>query len=381
MTRTRVVVFFGTRPEAIKLAPVVRVLEATGAFETLIINTGQHQEMLEPILRSLDLTAHLDLRVMRAEQSLADLTARLLVACDLMLTQFAPSVALVQGDTTTAFAAALACFYRKIGVAHVEAGLRTHRLDAPFPEEMNRVLSARLCDLHFAPTERAKRNLLAEGVAEKQIEVTGNTVIDALLAEVERQKRPDVRAGIEATLAQALGARGRPYLLVTGHRRENFGRPLRELCAALAMLATRYADHDIVYPVHLNPNVRETVHAVLRNASNVKLVEPLPYPEFVALMRDCRLVLTDSGGIQEEAPSLGKPVLVMREATERPEGIEAGTVRLVAPEATAIVRDVSHLLDDRAAYERMALAANPYGDGRASQRIVARLVQHAGARG
>jgi UDP-N-acetylglucosamine 2-epimerase (non-hydrolysing) len=373
MHRPRVAVFLGTRPEAIKLVPIVRALRSAGDVEVVVVNTGQHREMLDPIVRSLELEPDHDLKVMLAGQSLGDLTARLLTACDGVLQTIAPRLALIQGDTTTAFAAALACFYRRVLVGHVEAGLRTHRRDAPFPEEMNRALISRLCELHFAPTARARQNLLAEGIAEAQIEVTGNTVIDALLAEVARQNQPEVRASVAASLQGSLGGSTRPFLLVTGHRRENFGRPLRELCTALSTLAARFGDHDIVYPVHMNPNVRGTVHAALAGAPNVKLIEPLPYPEFVALLRDCRLVLTDSGGIQEEAPSLGKPVLVMRSATERPEGIEAGTVRLVEPDAAAIVRDVSELLTDPAAYDRMALASNPYGDGRASERIVLRL--------
>jgi UDP-N-acetylglucosamine 2-epimerase (non-hydrolysing) len=373
MSRPRVAVFLGTRPEAIKLVPIVRALRSAGDVEVVVVNTGQHREMLDPITRSLELEPEHDLGVMRAGQSLSDLTVRLLAACDEVLRAIAPRLALIQGDTTTAFAAGLACFYRRVLVGHVEAGLRTHRRDAPFPEEMNRTLLSRLCELHFAPTARAKQNLLAEGVAEAQIEVTGNTVIDALLGEVARQRQPDVRASVAASLEGSLGGSTRPFLLVTGHRRENFGRPLRELCEALATLAARFGDHDIVYPVHMNPNVRDIVHSRLGGAPNIKLIEPLPYPEFVALLRDCRLVLTDSGGIQEEAPSLGKPVLVMRSATERPEGIEAGTVRLVQPDAAAIVRDVSELLADQAAYDRMALATNPYGDGHASERIVLRL--------
>jgi UDP-N-acetylglucosamine 2-epimerase (non-hydrolysing) len=373
MSRPRIAVFLGTRPEAIKLAPIVRALERGHDLDVVVVNTGQHREMLDPILRSLGLEPDHDLNVMRPDQSLSHLTGRLLAACDEVLATIAPDAALIQGDTTTAFAAGLACFYRGVLVGHVEAGLRTHRLDAPFPEEMYRTLIARLCELHFAPTERAKQNLLEEGIAASQIEVTGNPVIDALLVEVARQNEARARATVEANLRHVLGTSGRPFVLVTGHRRENFGRPLHELCAALATLAARFSDHDIVYPVHLNPNVRDTVHAALAGTPNVKLVEPLPYPEFVALMRDCRLVLTDSGGIQEEAPSLGKPVLVMREATERPEGVAAGTVRLVQPEAAAIVRDVAELLTNRSAYDRMALAANPYGDGRAGERIALRL--------
>jgi UDP-N-acetylglucosamine 2-epimerase (non-hydrolysing) len=345
------------------------------------VSTGQHRELLEPVVRSLGLVIQQDLAVMRAEQSLAELTARLLVACDGVLAHTQPALALVQGDTTTAFAAALACFYRGVAVGHVEAGLRTFNPASPFPEELNRQLAARLVALHFAPTERARRNLLAEGIADASIAVTGNTVIDALHAEVARQARPEVKAAVEAQLLRALGARGRPLVLVTGHRRENFGRGLSELCSALLELARRFEDHDFVYPVHLNPQVYEPVHARLGGTRNVKLIAPRAYDEFVALLHACRIVLTDSGGIQEEAPSLGKPVLVMRTSTERPEAIEAGTVRLVEPNAEHIVREVSLLLTHPDEYERMARATNPYGDGRAAERIVARLQGYLHARG
>jgi UDP-N-acetylglucosamine 2-epimerase (non-hydrolysing) len=298
-----------------------------------------------------------------------------------VLARIEPDFALVQGDTTTALSASLACFYRRISVGHVEAGLRTHRRWAPFPEEVNRTLVSRLCELHFAPTERAKQHLLAEGIPSDRIAVTGNTVIDALQTEVARQRRPEVKSELAESLARSVGASpDRPFVLVTGHRRENFGRPLEELCAALVRLAARFADHDFIYPVHLNPMVRDTVHRELGRASNVRLIEPLPYAEFVALMRGCRIVLTDSGGIQEEAPSLGKPVLVMREATERSEGVDAGTLRLVDADADVIVSEVSRLLGDEAAYAQMAHAANPYGDGRAADRIIERLRLHLGAR-
>jgi UDP-N-acetylglucosamine 2-epimerase (non-hydrolysing) len=374
MTPVRIAVFIGTRPEAVKLSPVVRALQAAAELEPIVINTGQHRELLEPTLRSLELDVAHALDVMRPDQKLADLTARLLVACDDVLGRVAPQLAVVQGDTTTVLAACLACFYRRIPVAHVEAGLRTHDPSSPFPEELNRAIAARLCSLHFAPTERAKANLLAEGIAPERISVTGNTVIDALLAELERQRRPEPRAAVERELEAALGSvTGRPIVLVTGHRRENFGRGLEQLCAALAALATRFEHHDFVYPVHLNPNVRELVHERLRGLSNVKLIAPLAYAPFVALMQACHIVLTDSGGIQEEAPSLGKPVLVMRDTTERPEAVEAGTVRLVEPSAERIVQEVTLLLTDRAAHARMASRANPYGDGHAAARIVERL--------
>jgi UDP-N-acetylglucosamine 2-epimerase (non-hydrolysing) len=312
---------------------------------------------------------------MRPNQTLSELTARLLVGLDELLGRVMPDLGLVQGDTTTVLAASLACFYRRIPVAHVEAGLRTGDRYSPFPEELNRSLTTRLCTLHFAPTEQARDNLLAEGIDPAHIETTGNTVIDALHAEVARQAQPEARAQIEANLRTALGAYPpvRPLILITGHRRENFGRGFEQICAALAELARRFPDHDWVYPVHLNPNVLEPVRERLGAVPNVRLLAPLAYGEFVALMRACRLVLTDSGGIQEEAPSLGKPVLVMRDSTERPEGVAAGTVQLVGADQTQIVEGVSLLLRDPDAYSRMALATNPYGDGHAAERILARL--------
>jgi UDP-N-acetylglucosamine 2-epimerase (non-hydrolysing) len=378
MTSTRIAIFMGTRPEAIKMAPVIRALAAAPDFEPIVINTGQHREMLDQVAQLFELEVHHDLAIMRPNQQLADLTARLLVACDELLRTVKPSIALVQGDTTTVLAASLSCFYLRIPVGHVEAGLRTGDRWSPFPEEMNRTLASRLCSLHFAPTELSKRNLLAEGIPETQISVTGNTVIDALHSEVERQQSPAVQAQIRESLARALGApmSTRPFVLITGHRRENFGHGFEQICAALAALAKRFQEHDFIYPVHLNPNVQGPVHEQLGSIPNIKLIGPQPYSEFVALMHACRLVLTDSGGIQEEAPSLGKPVLVMRDTTERPEGVQAGTVRLVAPQAERLVEEVSRLLTDRGAYDAMALAANPYGDGKAAGRIVERLRRH-----
>jgi UDP-N-acetylglucosamine 2-epimerase (non-hydrolysing) len=375
MPTPRIAVFMGTRPEAIKLAPVIRALEMAPDFASLVVSTGQHREMLDQVARLFGLPIHTDLAVMRPNQGLAELSARLLESCDAFLRSETPDFALVQGDTTTVLAAALACFYRRIPVGHVEAGLRTFDRWSPFPEEMNRTLATRLCTLHFAPTELARSHLLAEGVPARLISVTGNTVIDALHAEIARQQAPAVRAEIESNLAAVLGPRApeRPFVLITGHRRENFGAGFAQICEGLAALARRFPDHDFVYPVHLNPNVRQPVHEQLGQIGNVLLIPPQPYSEFVALMHACRLVLTDSGGIQEEAPSLGKPVLVMRNTTERPEGVTAGTVKLVEPNAARLLEETSHLLTDTAAYQRMALAANPYGDGHASERIIARL--------
>jgi UDP-N-acetylglucosamine 2-epimerase (non-hydrolysing) len=381
MPATRVAVFLGTRPEAIKLAPVIRALEQAPDFEPIVVSTGQHREMLDQVARLFGLRIQHDLAVMRPNQSLPELTARLLSACDALLEQLQPELALVQGDTTTVLAAALACFYRRVPVGHVEAGLRTYDRWSPFPEEMNRTLATRLVTLHFAPTEQARDNLLREGIEPGQVCVTGNTVIDALQAEVARQSEPSVQAQITAQLARELGVfpPARPLVLITGHRRENFGRGFEQICDALAELARRFPDHDFVYPVHLNPNVQAPVQARLGGIPNIRLMAPQPYSEFIALMQRCRVVLTDSGGIQEEAPSLGKPVLVMRNTTERPEGVQAGTVQLVGAEASAIVDGVSRLLRDPAAYARMAQAANPYGDGRASGRILERLRAHLSA--
>jgi UDP-N-acetylglucosamine 2-epimerase (non-hydrolysing) len=381
MPTTRVAVFLGTRPEAIKLAPVIRALERAPDFDPIVISTGQHREMLDQVARLFGLRIQHDLAVMRPNQALAELTARLLGACDELLARVQPDLALVQGDTTTVLAASLACFYRRIAVGHVEAGLRTFDRWSPFPEEVNRTLATRLATLHFAPTELARDNLLREGISPDQVSVTGNTVIDALHAEVARQRDPSVRAEIAAQLTQALGSfpLTRPSVLITGHRRENFGRGFEQICGALVLLAQRFVDHDFIYPVHLNPNVQGPVQAVLGQIANIRLIAPQPYSEFVALMQCCRLVLTDSGGIQEEAPSLGKPVLVMRNTTERPEGVAAGTVRLVGAESAAIVDGVSQLLQDSDAYARMAQAANPYGDGQAAERILTRLRAHVAA--
>jgi UDP-N-acetylglucosamine 2-epimerase (non-hydrolysing) len=322
--------------------------------------------------------AHLD--VMRPGQSLAGLTAALMTKTEAWLAADAPDMALVQGDTTTVLVTALACFYRRIPVGHVEAGLRTGDITSPFPEEANRRLAAPLVALHFAPTETARRALLAEGVADADIEVTGNTVIDALLMEVAQQARPRVRAEVEARLGALLGPGGdiAPLVLVTGHRRESFGEGIRQICEAILALARRYPAHRFVYPVHPNPHVKEHVERLLGGQPNVRLIPPQGYREFVALMSRARLILTDSGGVQEEAPALGKPVLVMRDTTERLEGVRAGTAVLTGPHAASIVRHAVRLLEDEEAWQAMARAANPYGDGRAALRIAARVRAHLG---
>ncbi len=377
MTAKRnILVFMGTRPEAVKLAPVVAALRATDDFRCTVVATGQHKEMFRQVADTFGFAVDADLDVMRPNQSLAGLTARLLDGIDGWLDTAKPDMALVQGDTTTVLAASLACFYRRIPIGHVEAGLRTGNIWSPFPEEANRKLATPLVALHFAPTEAARTSLLREGVAEETISVTGNTVIDALRIEVARQVSDvTIRAGIEYDLGQLLGADWAdwPTVLITGHRRENFGDGIEQICRAIAVLAERFPDHRFVYPVHLNPNVLTHVNRLLGGLSNVRLIAPQNYRNFVALMARCRLVLTDSGGVQEEAPSLGKPVLVMRDTTERPEGVTAGTALLTGPNAPAIVEHAIRLLTDETAYRLMATARNPYGDGHAADQIVERI--------
>jgi len=374
--RRRIAVFMGTRPEAIKLAPVVAALRADGDFRCEVVATGQHKEMFRQVAETFEMAVDADLDVMRPDQTLAGLTSRLMEAIDGWLERGKPDLALVQGDTTTVLTSALACFYRRIPIGHVEAGLRTGNIWSPFPEEVNRRLATPLVSLHFAPTDAAREALRREAVPEDGIEVTGNTVIDALLMEVGRQERePALRARVDEELGSLVGADWAtvPFVLVTGHRRENFGEGIAQICEAIATLAHRFPDHRVVYPVHLNPNVHVHVNRLLGGLANVKLIPPQGYRNFVALLRRSRLVLTDSGGVQEEAPSLGKPVLVMRDTTERPEGVAAGTALLVGPRAAAIVEHATRLLTDRTAYEAMARARNPYGDGKAAGRIVERI--------
>ena len=373
MTKARIAVFVGTRPEAIKMAPVIKALEKTEGLEPVVVSTGQHREMLCQVVDLFGLPIHHTLDVMQPDQTLAGLSSRLLAAIDGSLEAIRPEMALVQGDTTTVLMAALACYYRHVPIGHVEAGLRTGDIHSPFPEEANRKLASPLVTLHFAPTQGAADNLLREGIPPSSIHVTGNTVIDALFMEVERQRRPDVRDAISGRLDELLGAerQKRPYVLVTGHRRENFGGGFDEICDALARLADLFADHDFIYPVHLNPNVQKPVYQRLAGRPNIRLVSPQAYAEFVTLMHGSRLILTDSGGVQEEAPSLGKPVLVMRDTTERPEAVAAGTVELVGARADRIVERVTAILGDADLYRRMSEAINPYGDGQAAGRIVA----------
>jgi UDP-N-acetylglucosamine 2-epimerase (non-hydrolysing) len=371
----RVAVFMGTRPEAIKLAPVIAALRRSKHLTPVVVNTGQHRELIDQVIELFEIAVEHDLQIMEPNQTLASLTARLVTRIDEVLAQVQPAMILVQGDTTTVLAAALASFYRRVPVGHVEAGLRTGNLWSPFPEEANRKLATTLTTLHFAPTREAQANLLREHVPSDRIFVTGNTVIDALLAEVERQKSAGLRGTLNERLTQQIGAGfpERPFVLVTGHRRENFGQGFEQICAALLELATKFSDHLFIYPVHLNPNVQGVVRRTLGEVTNIRLIDPQPYREFVAMLDQCRMVLTDSGGVQEEGPSLGKPVLVMRDTTERPEGVAAGTVRLVGTDATTIVSEVSRLLTDEDAYRKMSEAMNPYGDGHAAGRIVAAI--------
>jgi len=380
--RKKVLVFMGTRPEAIKLAPVVAALRSSPDLECTVVATGQHKEMFRQVADQFGIAVDADLDVMRPNQTLARLTARLMDGIDGWLETSPPEMALVQGDTTTVLVAALACFYRRIPVGHVEAGLRTGNIWSPYPEEVNRRLSTPIVALHFAPTETARRALLREGVSDETITVTGNTVIDALRMEIDVQRSDErVRAGIERELGEILGSDWDrvPFVLITGHRRENFGEGIEQICEAIATLARRFPDHRFVYPVHLNPNVHVHVNRLLGELSNVRLVPPQGYRNFVALMSRCRLLLTDSGGVQEEAPSLGKPVLVMRDTTERPEGVEAGTALLTGPKAVAIVEHATRLLTDAGAYQAMAAARNPYGDGYAAERIRDRIRRYFGS--
>ena len=373
---------FGTRPEAIKMAPLVKAFEEDSSdFETIVCVTGQHREMLDQVLNIFDIRPSFDLNIMKQGQDLYDVTSRVLIGMRDVLDKAQPDVVLVHGDTTTSTAAALAAFYRQIPVGHIEAGLRTYDIYSPWPEEMNRQLTGRIATWHFAPTSLSRENLLRENLDESHIVVTGNTVIDALYRVVEKIKKDKLLESelIEFLLqsgydTKRLSERKRRLVLITGHRRENFGEGFLSMCKAIKCLAERYPNVDFVYPMHLNPNVRKPIHDVfgddLQNLDNMFFIEPLEYLSFVFLMEKSSIVLTDSGGIQEEAPGLGKPVLVMRDTTERPEALSAGTVRLVGTNFNAIVDAVSELLDNAAIYEQMSKAINPYGDGHACERIV-----------
>ena len=363
----KVLTVFGTRPEAIKMAPVVKALAADSAFDAKVCVTGQHRHMLDQVLELFGIRPDFDLDLMQPDQDLFDISCRVMNGMRDVFRQWRPDMVLVHGDTTTSFAASLSAFYARIRVGHVEAGLRTYDKYSPWPEEMNRRLTGSLADLHFAPTSAARLNLLQESVPDAAIHVTGNTVIDALL-DVARRLQGD--AGLRGEMEKRFGFLdpAKRLVLVTGHRRENFGPGFENICRALADIAAR-GDVQIVYPVHLNPNVQDPVRRILAETRDVFLLEPLDYLPFVYLLDRSALVITDSGGVQEEAPSLGKPVLVMREATERPEAVEAGTVRLVGADRAKIIREARRLLDDESARQAMSRVHNPYGDGKAAQRI------------
>ncbi len=363
---------FGTRPEAIKLAPVLQELQRSSEITSRVCVTAQHREMLDQVLEIFGIRPDYDLNLMRPNQSLYQLTADALVALESVIRQEKPDILITQGDTTTAFVASLAAFYAQIKIARVEAGLRTFQKYSPFPEEINRVLADALADLHFAPTERAKQNLLREGISPEKIFVTGNTVIDALLYVWARVRDRDLSMGfsISKEIFSQIERGDKKLVLVTGHRRESFGKDFENICLGLKKIAESHPNVIVIYPVHLNPNVRAPVHKILGQTDRVFLIEPLDYEKFVWLMGRAHLILTDSGGIQEEAPALGKPVLVMRKVTERPEAIEAGTAKLVGTDAEAIFQEATQLLEDRGAYEQMARAVNPFGDGHAAERIV-----------
>ena len=372
----KILLVFGTRPEAIKMAPLVKALQKdTEHFETRVCVTAQHRQMLDQVLEVFGITPEYDLNIMAPNQDLYDITAKVLLGLREVLKDFRPDTVLVHGDTTTSMAASLAAFYMQIPVGHVEAGLRTYYMLSPWPEEMNRQVTDRICTYYFAPTEQSRANLLQENIDAKKIFITGNTVIDALLMAVDIIS---TTAGVKEKMAKELQEKGytvgdREYILVTGHRRENFGDGFLHICKAIKELAALHPEMDIVYPVHLNPNVQKPVYELLSGLSNVYLISPLDYLPFIYAMQHSTLLLTDSGGVQEEAPSLGKPVLVMRDTTERPEAVEAGTVKLVGTDAEAIVSNVTALLQDKEMYKRMSETHNPYGDGQACERIIAAL--------
>lgn len=361
----KISIVFGTRPEAIKLIPVIIELKKYSNFDVNICVTAQHREMLDQVLEIFDIVPDVDLDLMQPNQSLSKLTAKVISSIDDYFKSYQPDLVLVQGDTTTVLAVSLVAFYHKIKVGHVEAGLRTFKKFSPFPEEMNRVLTSRIAELHFAPTKISLNNLVNEGIPKDNIFVTGNTVIDALFLAIEKVKvrKPIIEGLIELETLK-------PYVLITGHRRENFGEGFINICEAISFLADKYPDHHFIYPVHLNPNVQEPVKKILGDKKNIKLLKHQTYLPFISLMMNSEIILTDSGGVQEEAPSLGKPVLVMRDNTERPEALTAGTVKLVGTDKVKIISEVSTLIDDKDAYAKMANAINPYGDGKASNRIL-----------
>lgn len=370
----RILTVFGTRPEAIKMAPLVKELQKHDEIDSRVCVTAQHREMLDQVLSLFEINPDYDLDIMKHGQTLQSITADILQDLTIVLEEFQPDYILVHGDTSTTFAASLAAFYKKINIGHVEAGLRTGNLYSPWPEEANRCLTSVLSNLHFAPTEESRNNLLRESIKEDNIVVTGNTVIDALLMVSDKLQEPELKEQMEQLFPFA--STDNPMVLVTAHRRENHGQGIRNIGSAVQQLAETYPEVQFVLPLHMNPNVRQPLTELLSDKDNVHLIEPQEYLPFVYLMSRAKFILTDSGGVQEEAPSLGKPVLVMRDTTERPEAVAAGTVKLVGSDTNEIVRNCCELLDNEQAYQRMALARNPYGDGQASQRIVSKLLRN-----
>lgn len=371
--KKKVLSVFGTRPEAIKMAPIIKALEKSSNHSSVVYLTGQHREMLDQMVELFDLNVDYKMDIMTLNQTLSSITSSIISNLDIIVKKEKPDWLLVQGDTSSCFAAALVGFYNKVKVGHVEAGLRTYNLNSPFPEEANRQLVSKISTLHFAPTNAAKINLESEGVSQKSIIVTGNTVIDSLLWVKDRIKWQNQWKYHFKNATKVL-ENNKDYIIVTGHRRESHGQGFLNICEALKSLAIKYPHWDFVYPVHLNPNVYKPVSRLLKNLKNIYLIEPLDYEPFVYLLNRCKLVLTDSGGIQEEAPTLGKPVLVMRDTTERPEGISSGTSRLVGTEVKSIIDNVSTLIDDKKEYQTMSRSNNPYGDGKASKKIINELV-------
>lgn len=371
--KTKILFVFGTRPEAIKLAPIINEFKNNSEeFSTVVCVTAQHRQMLDQVLKLFGIIPDYDLNIMKANQTLSDITTSAMTGIGAVIEKEAPGAVIVQGDTTTTFAGSLAAFYNKVPVVHIEAGLRTHNKYSPFPEEINRKLSTQIADLHLAPTESARQNLLRENIDPEKVLVTGNSVIDALLTVVRKQSSRDEQlkwteffAGFNVSFSGE-----RKMILVTGHRRENFGSGFENICNALKEVALKRPDIDLVYPVHLNPNVQQPVKAILKGIKNIYLIPPLDYEPFVFLLSKANIILTDSGGIQEEAPSLGKPVLVLRDTTERPEGVQAGTVLLVGTDKNRIADETLRLLDDKGAYSAMSTAHNPYGDGQAAKKTI-----------
>ena len=368
----KVLLVFGTRPEAIKMAPLVKAFEKENSIETKVCVTAQHREMLDQVLDMFDIKPDFDLNIMKSGQDLYDITSKVLLGLRDIFEEFKPDIVLVHGDTTTCSSASLAAFYSKIKVGHIEAGLRTHNIYSPFPEEANRLITGVLANYHFSPTTTSRDNLLKENKNPNDILVTGNTVIDALFLALDKiEQNDELKSKIVNSInSQYKLQNNKKIILVTGHRRENFGEGFINICEALKTIALNNPDIDIVYPVHLNPNVQKPVHEILSNTSNVYLINPLQYEEFIFLMNKSYFIITDSGGVQEEAPSLGKPVLVMRDTTERPEALEAGTVKLVGTSKETIIKEAQKLLDDENEYNTMSKAHNPYGDGKACERIV-----------